>query len=86
MLRWGKALEIVAALPRAPHSAALEYILNGFRAISTLLMGEEEKLLADHFLNRGMHEIIAMKLSSESVGGYANFVNAFEEDVKTKFH
>jgi hypothetical protein len=27
-----------------------------------------------------------MKLSSESVGGYASFVNIFEEEARAKFH
>lgn len=35
-------------------------------------------------MGRTTHEI-SIKLSSESVGGYYNFLNVFEEDAKTKF-
>jgi hypothetical protein len=72
-------------MPRAPHSAALEYILSGFRAVSNLLV-EEERQLAEHFMGRPTYEVHIMKLSSESVGGYASFINVFEEDARAKFH
>lgn len=81
--RWNKALEITATLPKAPHLAVLQYLLTGFRSVASLLADDEQ--LADHFLRRPTHDIVAMKLSSDSVGGNAAFVNAFEEDSRAKF-
>lgn len=81
--RWSKALEIIALLPQAPHSAVLQYLLTGFRSIAGLLA--DDALLADSFLRRPAYEIMSMKSSSESVGGNASFVNAFEEDAKARF-
>ena len=83
--RWDRALEAVTAMPRAPHSAALEYILTGFKAVAALLP-EEERQLRDHFMGRPTHEVLLMKMSSESVGGTGGFINVFEEDQRTRFH
>jgi hypothetical protein len=82
-MRWNKAIEITASLPRTTQTATLEYILNGFKAISSLLT-EEEKFFSEHFLGRNTHDI-TIKLSSESVGGYFNFLNVFEEEARVKF-
>lgn len=83
--RWGKALEAVAATPKAPYSAPLEYILNGFRSICSLL-AEEDRQLVEHFMGRPTFEIVAMKMSSDSVGGSGSFINVFEEDARARFH
>lgn len=70
-------------MPRTTQTATLEYILNGFRAISALFT-EEDRFLSDHFLERSKYDI-SIKKSSENVGGYYNFVNVLESDAKEKF-
>jgi len=65
---------LIGSWEKTPEIATLEYILLGFKAISSFLV-EEDKSLADHFLGRSMHEI-RIKQSSESIaGGHSNFVN-----------
>ena len=83
-MRWEKAIEIITTIQKSTEIAALHYILKGFKTIHHLL-NQDEKTLTDYFLARNCHQINFKLSSSDSVGGYFNFINILEEQSRSKF-
>jgi hypothetical protein len=81
--RWEKASHYASELPKSLEVSTLQFVLKGFRTIEQLLQ-QENSYFQDHFMNRESFRI-AVKVSSDSIGGPFVFINLFEEESAKKF-